>query len=100
VDARCLACFVSILRAYDDSGVFWLLPVKPDEIAAIQRHDRATVLPGKREDLIVRDPAASVASFLRGQHVVAERSQRFRHPTWKVLISIESRHAMPLRLPG
>jgi hypothetical protein len=58
--------------------------VETYEVATIQGQHGPTGARREVEDIVIRDRLACVARFLRCEHVVAERPQRFHRAARKV----------------
>ena len=77
MNALGLSIEVRVELANDDPGMRRLLPVKADEMQAIQGEHRPVLARGKGKYFGVGQGLVSFAGFLNREHVVAQRPQFF-----------------------
>ena len=88
MDASCLSEHVSVLRTYDDSGVFRYLFMKADEVASIDCQHGAVIFGGVSKNQVIRDALPGIAGLGDREYVVAEFTQTEHDLQWKILISV------------
>ncbi len=76
MDTASLSGPIVIFGADDDSPVGRVLPVQPDEVPAIARHQGTPLADGKRHDIDIRNASIGLPGRVGGQHIMAQLPQR------------------------
>ena|ERR1051325_670774 len=92
MDSSGLLHEIQIELAYDYARMVGLLPMEPDEVAAIQRDHCPAFTRGKSKHFLVGLGLIGLARFLNRQHVVTQRAQSLNHRQGKILVGIKPRH--------